>query len=198
MVQRLILGIITVVLAVIIGLTIYKNFVGKTPSSPQKSTSKVPTPTKTQPSLLGQQTQRPTTTADSVKIFFIALSDNGSKGKRIGCGDSVVPATKKIQPTNDPIKAALDLLFSTKEQFDTQTGLFNALYQSDLALQNVSVAGGVAKVKLVGTQAISGSCQDPRIIAQIEETVLQFSSVKQVQITINGYPIEQLLPGKGQ
>lgn len=198
MIQRLILGIITVVLAVVIGLTVYKNFVGKTPlSQTQKPTSKVPTPSSTQPSLLGQQTQRPTAAVDNVKVFFIALSDNGSKGKRIGCGDSVVSVNKKITPTTDPLKAALETLLANKEQFNPQTGLYNAFYQSDLKLQSVSVSkGGLATVHLIGSQALSGVCDDPRIIAQLTETAKQFSSVTNVQFFINGYPIEQLLSGQ--
>lgn len=194
MVQKLILGIITVILAIVIGFTLYIN-VGKNTTLFSNKTP-TPSPTSSQPSLLGEQTQK---TTDSVKVFFIALNDNGKKGKRVGCADSVVGTAVKVAPTSDPLTAALNSLFAVREQTDPGSKLFNALYQSDLHLQSVSVGkGGVANVVLLGTQAISGNCEDPRIISQIKETAMQFPSVTGVAITINGYPIEQLLPGNGQ
>ena len=38
--------------------------------------------------------------ADRVKIFLIAVGDNGVSGKQIGCGDSLVPIDIAISPTH--------------------------------------------------------------------------------------------------
>lgn len=198
----LIVGIITVILAVVIALGVYK-YVFKG-SIRQLLTPKIATkitPTETPKSLLPtSKPQQQGQMVDKVKIFFIALNDNGKSGKKIGCGDSVVGVERKITPTQEPLKAALEELFLfNNQQIYDQTDLNNALNQSDLKLQNVSInKGGIATVNLVGTQAFSGACEDLRIIAQIKETTLQFSSITDVSIFINGYPIKQLLPGNGK
>ncbi|MBI2074379.1 MAG: GerMN domain-containing protein [Candidatus Levybacteria bacterium] len=196
----LIVGIITVIVAVVIALGVYKYvFKGSVRQLFTPKTGTKITPTGSPKSLLptskpGQQGQA----VDKIKLFFVSLDDNGKSGKKIGCGDSIVAVDKKIIPTQEPLKAALEELFSfNNQQAYNKTNLNNALNQSDLRLQDVSInKGGIATVNLLGTQAISGACEDPRIIAQIRETVLQFSSVTDVKMFINGYPIEQLLPGK--
>lgn len=197
MTQRLLLGIIAVVLALIIGITLFTNYGKKIPL--QREPKATVTPTKPPMSQLPVAKTPQQQVVKQVKLFFIALNDNGKSGKRIGCGDSVVSVAKPVQPTTEPLIAALEELLLVKTQFFGQSGLYNALYQSDLRLQSVSISkGGVATVQLLGTQAISGVCDDPRIIAQLRETALQFPSVREVQIFINTYPIEQLLSGKGR
>lgn len=195
MIQRLIIGIITVLLAGIIGYTVYTNVnKGKEENNGQvvKEESSLPAPTRVPAQT---ETEKP---VDKVKIFFIALNDGGKKGKVIGCGDSVVAVEKTITPTREPLAAALETLLAAESQTDPASGLYNAFYQSDLTLEKVEIGkGGQANIYLLGNQAISGVCDDPRIIAQLTETALQFSSISQVQLYINGYPIEQLLSGSG-
>jgi len=70
-----------------------------------------------------------------VKIFLIALEDNGQAGTLVGCGDSAISVTVTIPPTQGILRAALEKLLSAKQQFYGESGFYNALYQSDLQVE---------------------------------------------------------------
>jgi hypothetical protein len=131
-----------------------------------------------------------------VKLFYYKLEDNGQNGKKIGCGDSVIGIAKTITPTQAPLRAALDALFADKRQ--TVDGLSNVLYQSNLKVDSLAIVSGVATVKLSGTYTLGGVCDNPRFMAQIEETVMQFPTITESSIFINNKTIESLLSGKGE
>jgi hypothetical protein len=132
-----------------------------------------------------------------VKIFLVAVGDHGQAGKEIGCGDSVVPVQVPIPPTQGVLKAALVALLSLKQQYYGESGLYNALYQSDLHLDSAVLADGNALVHLSGTLTMGGECDTPRIQAQLEETALQFSTVHSVLIYINEQLLADILSLKG-
>jgi len=161
-----------------------------------------PTATITVPSLtpvLSTATQvRPSSTAvqQTVKIFLIALEDNGQSGILVGCGDSAVPVTVIIPRTQGVLKAALEKLLSIKEQYYGESGLYNALYQSDLQLKSVTIDQGKAVIHLTGTVMLGGVCDAPRVEAQIKQTALQFSTVSDVEVFINDIPLEEVLSQK--
>jgi len=161
-----------------------------------------PTATITIPSLtpvLSTATQvRPTSTAvqQTVKIFLIALEDNGQSGILVGCGDSAVPVTVIIPRTQGVLKAALEKLLSIKEQYYGESGLYNALYQSDLKLKSVTIDQGKAVIHLTGKVMLGGVCDAPRFEAQIKQTALQFSTVSDVEVFINDIPLEDVLSQK--
>ena len=136
-------------------------------------------------------------TQSMVKIFLIAVDDNGKTGAPVGCGDSVVPVQVEIPPTQGVLKAALVALLSVKDQYYGQSGLYNALYQSDLQVESLSINGSQAKVYLTGTLLMGGECDSPRVQAQFEQTVLQFQNVTEVAIFINGKPLVDILSLKG-
>lgn len=169
--------------------------------SPQIATSKP-----SQPVVLSPQpiTSTPTpaanpasTMVNGVNVFFIAIDDNGRSGKLIGCGDSVIPVQVEIAPSGDPIKSALDKLFSYDQQAVGQNDLYNALYQSKLKVDSISIdANGKATVDLSGEYLLGGVCDNPRFEAQIKETILQFPEVKEADVFINGKPLQEILSGK--
>jgi spore germination protein GerM len=135
----------------------------------------------------------PAPTQNKVKIFLIAVGDNGKSGSAVGCGDSVVPVQVQITPTAGVLRAALTALLSIKNQSYGQSGLYDALYQSTLQVGSVSIAGGKASVYLSGTLNMGGECDNPRIQAQLEKTVLQFPTVTEAAIFINGKPLAEAL-----
>src|SRR5215216_216412 len=161
-----------------------------------------PTATITVPSLtpvLSTATKvPPTSTAvqQTVKIFLIALEDNGQSGILVGCGDSAVPVTVVIPRTQGVLKAALEKLLSIKEQYYGESGLYNALYQSDLKLKSVTIDQGKAIIHLTGTVMLGGVCDAPRVEAQIKQTALQFSTVSDVEVFINDILLEDALSQK--
>ena len=129
----------------------------------------------------------------SVKIFLIAVGDNGISGNMVGCGDSVIPVDVEIVPTTGVLNAALVELLSLKDQFYGQSGLYNSLYQSDLEVESVRIDGGKASVYLTGTLLMGGECDSPRVQAQIEQTILQFANVSEAAIYINGKSLADVL-----
>jgi hypothetical protein len=133
-----------------------------------------------------------------VKIFLIAIGDGGKSGKEIGCGDSVIPVEVEVPATADPLVAAFEELLSIHEQYYGQSGLYNALYQSDLTVESASIQEGLATVELSGQMMLGGECDDPRVEAQLEETALQFPEASQAAIFINGIPLKDVLSLKGE
>lgn len=133
----------------------------------------------------------------SVKVFYVAINDGGKAGKEIGCGDSLVEVEVPIAPTSTPVQAALNLLFAGKSQSIGQSGLYNALYQSNLRLDNFSLSNnGEATIKISGITALGGVCDDPRFVAQIQSTILQFPTIKKADIFINNKPLADFLSEK--
>lgn len=145
-------------------------------------------------------TETPTETPSTmtVQVFLIALEDNGQSGKPVGCGDSAVPVQVTTAHTQAVLKAALEALLSIKEPYYGQSGLYNALHQSDLRLDSATIKDGLATIRLSGTMLLGGVCDTPRVEAQITETALQFSTVSEVAVFVNGVPLEEVLSEKGE
>jgi len=125
----------------------------------------------------------------AVDLYYIALNDAGANGDAIGCGDSVIPIEKTINYTATPLSAALGLLLSDHSRWyenNKKSGLSNALAASSLSVQSVNIQSDIAIINLKGKYVSGGECDDPRIVAQIEKTVMQFPNVTSAQIFING------------
>jgi hypothetical protein len=133
----------------------------------------------------------------TVRIYFVAVGDNGISGRKIGCGDSLVPVVRRLTPTSMPLTAAYRLLLNDHHMHDGQSGLYNALYQSRLRLQSATVVAGTARVRLTGTMQLNGECDNPRVGAQLRQIALQFPTVHRVEISINGVPLWKRLSLKG-
>jgi hypothetical protein len=141
-------------------------------------------------------TAKPTATSAKVmgvKIVLIAVGDDGRSGTKIGCGDSAVPVQVMVPHTTGVLKAALDALLALEQREYGESGLYNALYQSDLRLQSATLNDGKAVIKLTGSLKLGGECDNPRVDAQITQTALQFSTVKEVQVFLNDKTLESAL-----
>lgn len=157
------------------------------------ATIDVPTPTLVLPTPTLVPTQP---TEQNVNIFLIALEDNGQSGTLVGCGDSAVPITVTIPKTQGVLRAALKKLLSEKAQYYGESGLYNALYQSDLQVAGVTIEQGKAVIHLTGTITLGGTCDAPRLQAQIEQTARQFSTINDVAVFVNDVPLEEVLSQK--
>jgi hypothetical protein len=133
----------------------------------------------------------------SVQIYLIALEDNGQSGQPVGCGDSAIAVTVETPPTQEVLKASMESLLSMKEQYYGESGLYNALYQSNLQVESIKLENGKAVIHLVGTLMLGGVCDNPRVKAQLEATALQFSTVQEVSIFINGKSLDEALSLRG-
>lgn len=196
---RVLLGLIVIFLLIITALLISNR------NQPAPAVQNVqPTPTSqpqapTSTPIAPPQTTSPTTgptppTVSRVNIYLIAINDDGKSGTRIGCGDSLVAVQRNITPTAAPLRAAYEELLSIKTQYFGQSGLYNSLYQSNLRVDNVVIDNnGKATVNLTGTVRLGGTCDNPRFQSQLTQTALQFPTVKQVSISINGTPLDQIV-----
>lgn len=129
-----------------------------------------------------------------VKIYLVALGDNGKNGKKIGCEDSLVPVTRKIPATPAPLKAALLELFADREPDKKEIDLNLGNYWRGMELKSVAIENGTAIIHLTGdAPTVAGICDEPRIKGQMIETAKQFPTVKKVKVFINGKPMDELI-----
>ena len=127
------------------------------------------------------------------RIYLVALDDAGQSGQPIGCNDSLVPVTVDIPSTRAILRGSLDRLLSLRDANYGESGFYNALYQSRLTIDDVRIEQRVAIIKLSGQLVSGGTCNTPRIQAQLEQVALQFSTVDRVEITVNGIPLGDAL-----
>lgn len=166
-----------------------------TPTSPPPAPTTIP-PTDTQVPTAVPATQAPAGTAPAkttLQIYLVAIGDGGKSGQKIGCGDSLVPVKVEVPYTLGVLRTALNKLLSIKDQYYGQSGLYDALYQSDLQVNNVVIQNGKALVYLTGTMTLGGECDNPRVEAQLTQIALQFSTVQEVQVYIKDKTLEEAL-----
>jgi hypothetical protein len=129
-----------------------------------------------------------TAALQAVTVYLIALEDAGAAGPAVGCGDSAVPVEMLVPPAEDPVRAALEALFSIRQP--DYAGRYNALHQSSLRVESVELEAGQATVYLSGSLLSGGACDDPRIVAQLQETALHFPEIETVTIYVNDRLLE--------
>jgi hypothetical protein len=160
----------------------------------------VPTPTPVAETATPRTSGRVPPSGTQVVVYLVAPEGGSGPVGPIGCGDYLVPVEFGPSfPTNTyrQIAYALIDLFSIKEPFYGQSGLYNPLYQSSLSVQSVTVDdNGHATVNLSGNLVLGGECDGPRVQAQIEDTALQFS-ITDVMVFLNGRPLADALSGQG-
>lgn len=119
-----------------------------------------------------------------VKVYLVALDDNGKRGRRIGCNDSLVPVTRTVPATGTPLKAAVEELLAVPREYEGNLGNYWA--GEDLRVQSAVISGGVATIRIRGTLPVAGICDEPRIEEQIKATARQFRGVRSVRVFLNG------------
>lgn len=163
---------------------------------PATTTSLPPTATLALPTSTSTIAASSTPAEMEVKIFLIAMDDGGKSGPAVGCGDSAVGVTVRVPHSTGVLRAALTALLANHNQFYGESGLYNALYQSRLSIEDVALDAGTATIRLSGALTMGGECDSPRVEAQLKQTALQFSTVHAVTIFINGHPLSELLSGR--
>lgn len=134
------------------------------------------------------QTAEPQTNPNEMEIKIALLDTNGNgPGKKLGC-DAVNMVTRTIPRTEAPLTAALQQVFSEPEGAQPSTNYnFLARTRETLKFDRAEVKDGTAHIYLTGElSGLAGICDDPRAEIQIEETALQFPTVQNVVIYLNG------------
>jgi spore germination protein GerM len=122
----------------------------------------------------------------SIKIYLVAVGDEGKTGKKIGCGDSLVAVTRTIKKTAAPLTAAIRELLQTPQHsgVDGSPKLENFWKGRNLKVRSVSIVNRTATIRLSGSVSVAGVCDEPRIESQIDATARQFPTVKRVKVFI--------------
>jgi hypothetical protein len=129
---------------------------------------------------------------EEVDVYLVAVGDNGKKGPKIGCDDSLVAITRKIKPTVAPLKAAIEELLAIPHEYNKELG--NYWWGKNLKLKMVSITDGVATIHITGEGPfVAGVCDEPRITEQIKETAMQFPSVNSVKVFVNDKPLAEVI-----
>lgn len=128
-----------------------------------------------------------TSTAPATMTVKVAVLDTSGKGGvSRGC-DTIAYVARTIPRTSAPLTASLKELFALETENVQSYYNFIAKTRSTLTFDRVTLENGVAKVYLNGRlSGLSGVCDDPRAAIQIEETAKQFSTVKSVELYLNG------------
>jgi Sporulation and spore germination. len=133
-----------------------------------------------------KQDHESTQNSQSINIYLVAVGDNGKTGKKIGCGDSLIPVTRTIKKTAAPLTAAIRELLQTPQHpgVDGTPNLENFWKGRNLKVSSVSLVKRTATIRLSGALSVAGVCDEPRIESQIDATALQFPTVKRVKVFI--------------
>jgi len=128
--------------------------------------------------------------AITVKTFF----SNNNLDPEITC-NKVFEVERRVSKTVAVARAALEQLLAGPSEAEKAQGYFTNI-NSGVKIQKLEITNGVAKVDFDQTleQAVGGSCRVSAIRAQITETLKQFSTVKNVIISINGRTEDILQP----
>jgi hypothetical protein len=134
--------------------------------------------------------------ATRVRLFLIAPGDNGRAGRRVACNDSAVPVEVPLPQPEPGLAGALRALLALKERYQTSSGLYNPLYASTLDLVRIERQGADARVYLKGYLELADACDDRRLLAELQETALQFADVQHAQFYVGDRPLQEILGGK--
>ena len=111
------------------------------------------------------------------KIFMIASRDTP-------CGSNTVALPITVQGPR-VLTQSLRVLLSTRDPHHPE--YYNALEPHKLELASAAITRqGTAEIRLRGSIDVSSACDAARARAQLEQTALQFPSVKRVSIYLNG------------
>jgi len=140
----------------------------------------------TESSALTQCLQSARTTG--IRIFF----SNNNLDKAITC-EKAFPVERQVARTTAIARAALEELLKGPSQGELAQGFYTSI-NPNVKIQKLTIEGGTAKVDFDETleKNMGGSCRASVIRTQIAETLKQFSTVKNVIISINGR-IEDIL-----
>lgn len=124
-----------------------------------------------------------------IKVFF-----NNNILDPASCNE-VFPVEREIIKTAAVARAALTELLAGTTSEEERDG-FVKIIGPDVKIQSLTIENGVAKVDFNEQleAGSGGSCRSVAIIAQITATLRQFSSVKNVIISINGRTEDILQP----
>ncbi len=122
----------------------------------------------------------------SAKAFFVDSLDNTSSE----CGNEFVGLSYNVSSIS-PLRDIIKILIEPKPQ--DESALLNPVSKYNLKIEDIFIKKGVATIKLLGKEwdaTSSGYCSKYTVYVQLKQTALQFSTVDDVEIYINGENLE--------
>jgi spore germination protein GerM len=126
----------------------------------------------------------------SVKVYF----SNSEKDPNTEKCEQVYAVEREIEPTLAVAKEALDQLLAGVNEVEEEQEYFTNI-NSSARVVSVSVENEVATVMFTKEfeNGLAGSCRVAAVRSQVEQTLLQFPTVKEVIIKVEGVPDEEVL-----
>lgn len=154
-------------------------------------------PSPTQGAALAAGNPPPTNARQFGKAYFVLLDDGGSGGVRFGCNDSLVSVPLAAPLADEPLQSALHaLLPGSSGEGSAPDGLYNALASSTLSFVSGYFDGSTVVVNLSGTVRPAGTCDVPRIEAQLTHTAVTAVGATRAEIYINGRSLAEVLSSR--
>jgi hypothetical protein len=133
--------------------------------------------------------------ADAIKVYYFNKNEKGP----YGCNEALYWVKTHQAKSNDilgDVRYALSLILNYhKENFGK---LYNPGYASNLSVSEVRKLSDTSiLVALTGTyERTKDRCDGPRLRDQLRQTIKLVSGMKDIQITINGTPIADVIARK--
>lgn len=100
--------------------------------------------------------------------------------------EKTYPVTRTVPKTITPARTALDLLLAGPTEEEKKAGYFSSI-PSGVSLKSITIEKNIARVDFAKTNwPTGGSCLVSAVRSEIENTLKQFSTVKEVSILVEG------------
>lgn len=123
-------------------------------------------------------------------VYFVAVDDGGSTGVRFGCNDSLVAVLHSPAAAEEPLRTSLAILLGGG---NPPEGLYNSLDNSALKYLSAYFDGTTVVVHLTGTLRPGGTCDIPRLEAQLTHTAVSAVGAARAEIYIDGRRLADIL-----
>lgn len=124
----------------------------------------------------------------SIKIYL----GNTELGSDTDCRQ-VFPLERTVAQTDAVGRASIEELLLGPTSAEKRDGYFSSI-PSGAKLNSLTISDGVAKVDFNNTIEAGGSCRVSAIRAQVIQTLKQFATVREVEISVEGRVADALQP----
>ncbi|MCU1518977.1 MAG: putative lipoprotein [Pseudarthrobacter sp.] len=132
--------------------------------------------------------------ARTVTAYYVLVDDGGSSGVRFGCNDSLVGVRRSGAASAEPLAAAVGALLDGTGPPVAE--VYNSLSGSTLEFLSGSFDGTTVTVYLAGTVRPGGTCDVPRIEAQLVQTAVSAVGAIRAEVYVNGVGLAEALSPK--
>ncbi|HEU4666056.1 MAG TPA: hypothetical protein VFS79_00215 [Arthrobacter sp.] len=132
--------------------------------------------------------------AGTVTAYYVLVDDGGRNGVRFGCNDSlvgIVHASSGEEALPAAIRALLDPPGGALPAHEPEA--YNALSRSRLKFLSGSFDGTTVTVYLAGVLRPGGTCDVPRMEAQLTQTAVAAAGAIRAEIYVNGRSLAEAL-----